>query len=331
MKTNLLIAALCGLLAASATAADLKAKQLAQYPPAIRQAVQALVGDGRLNEFERTVENGRPVFEGEFRRDGTVRNFTLAVDGMLISKQIFEKELPPPVAQTMHKHLADAQLGDLYWTDDDGDPAYFIEFTRGGAKGSLIIAPDGWLFGREVSLADLPGPVRQSVQKQLNGAVPARMERTDDGEEVAYEVTIEVNKRPRTRIYDEEGVLLAAEVGFADLPAAVQKAAQDRIGNNRLVRIFKSEEENVTYYEAIFVQGGLKHAVTVVEDGRLVSLQIPPGDAPGEVQKAIRDQNAFLVRLEQNFEPGGSNTFDVLLRARGKPIRLELKSDGTAK
>ncbi len=331
MKTSLLTALLLGLLNVSAAAAELKGKQLAQFPIAVRQAVQALVGDGRLNELERAIENGRPVFEGEFRRDGVVRNFTLAVDGMLISKQVLEKELPAPVAQTVRKQLADAQLGELYWTDEDGDPAYFIEFTRGGVKGSLIIAPDGWLSAREISLAELTGPVRQAVQKQLNGAVPSRVERADDGEELTFEVTLEVNKRPRTWIFAEDGELLAVEVGFADLPAAAQKATQDRLGNHRLVRIFKSDEEGVTYYEAVYVRGGMKHAVTVAGDGRVVGLQIPPGEAPVEVQKAMREQNAFLVRLEQNFEPDGSSSYDVLLRSRGKAIRLELKADGTAK
>lgn len=331
MKTCALSVLLPCLLATAVSAADLKAKQLAQFPPAVRQAAQALVGDGKLLDLERAIEHGRVVFEGEFRRDGTVRNFTLAPDGTLISKQVFEKELPAPVAQTLRAQLTDAQLGDLYWTNDDGDPAYHIELTRGGAKRSLTIAPDGWLAGREITPADLPVPVRQAVQQQLNGATPSSLERADDGEEVTFEVTVEINKRPRTWIFGEEGDLIAVEVNFPDLPVAVQKAIQDRQGNNRLAYVFKADEAGVTYYEATFVKGGLKHAVTVLNDGKVVSLQIPPGESPAAVQKAVRDQNAFLVRLEQNFEAGGGNTFDVLMRSRGKVIRLELKADGTAK
>lgn len=331
MKTSLPLTVLLLLLANSASAATPKAKQIAQIPPAVRQAAESLVGNGKLLDLERTMENGHLVFEGEFRRDGVVRNFTLAPDGMLISKQVFEKELPVPVAQTLRAQLADAQVGDLYWTNDDGDPAYYVEFTRGGVKRSLIIALDGWLSARELTSADLPAPVRQAVQKQLNGATPSRVERTDDSEEIVFEVTLEVNKRPRTWIFDDDGALLAVEVAFNDLPAAVQKGMQARMGNNRVVHVFKADEEGMTYYEAIYVQGGLKRAVTVLSDGELVSAQVPPGEAPAAVQKAIRDQNAFLVRLEQNFEAGGSNTFDVLLRARGKAIRLELKAAGTAK
>ncbi|NBV23527.1 MAG: hypothetical protein EBS05_16610 [Proteobacteria bacterium] len=330
MKANLIRIVLLSLLVVPATAAEPKGKKQALLPSAVRQSVLALVGDGRLNGIESATENGRPVFEGEFRRDGVVRNFTLASDGMLISKQVFEKELPTPVAQTLRAQLADAQLGDLYWVNDDGDPAYFAEFTRGGVKSSLIIAPDGWLVGRQLLAADLPAPVSAGVQKWLNGAPTTRIEQVDDGEEVTFEVTVEANNRTRLGIFDDSGTLVAGGVTFAEVPPAALKTIKDHLSNHRLVHIFRSEEDGVTFCEAFFVRGNLKHSVTVRADGLLVTAQIPPGEAPEPVQKALRAQNAFLVRLEQNFGPA-EGTFDVLMRAKGKPIRLELKSDGTPK
>lgn len=330
MKTYWLSIVLLGLFLDSTTAADGMGKRIAHLPPAVRQGVLALVGDGRLNDIENATENGRPVFEGELRRDGVVRNFTLAIDGMLIAKQVFEKELPAPVAQTLRAQLADAPLGELYWVNDDGDPAYVAELTRGGVKGSITIAPDGWLVGRVISLAELPAVVRAGVQKWLNGAAASRIEWADDGEEVTFEVTVEAIGRTRIGIFGEDGKLLAGGVNFAEVPPAAQKTIKERLRNNRLIHLFRSEEDGVTYCEAIFVRGNLKHSVTVRADGELVTAQIPPGEAPEAVQKALRDQNAFLVRLEQNFGPG-EGTFDVLMRAKGKGIRLELKADGTPK
>ncbi|NBR85399.1 MAG: hypothetical protein EB141_10255 [Verrucomicrobia bacterium] len=330
MKANLLRFGLLCLFTVTVNAADGKGKRLAQLPPAVRQAVLALVGDGRLNDIERATEHGQPVFEGEFRRDGVVRNFTLAADGMLISKQVFEKELPTPVDQTLRTQLADAQLGELYWMNDDGDPAYFAEITRGGVKSSLTIAPDGWLIGRQLLLAELPAAVRVGVQKWLNGAAAIRIERADDGEEVTFEVTVEAGGRTRLGIFDDDGTLTAGDVSYAEVPSAALKTIKERLRNNRLIHIFRSEEDGVTFCEAIFVRGNLKYSVTVRADGELVTAQIPPGEAPAPVQKALRDQNAFLVRLEQNFGVG-EGTFDALLRANGKAIRLELKADGTAK
>lgn len=330
MKNKLIVLTLSAWLAIRLDAAESMSKQLAGQPPAVRQTVQALVGDGKLISLERAFENGQSVFEGEFRRGGVVRSFTLSADGMVISKQIFEKELPVQVAQTLRAQLADAQPGELYWTNNDGDPAYYAELTRSGVKLSVIIAPDGWLSACETTLAELPAPVREAVQKQLNGATPSRIERTDDGEETAYDVTEEVARRPRTWSFSEDGTLLAVEVSFPELPAAAQKAVQERLGSHRLIHIIKSDEDGATYYETTFVRGGLKHALTVLADGKLISAQIPPGEAPSAVQKALREQNAFLVRLEQDFGDDGSS-FDVLLRARRKAIRLELKSDGTVK
>ncbi len=329
MKTNLLLTALLVLLAASLTAAEPKGKRLAQLPPAVRQAVESLVGDGKLTDIERTVENGHTVFEGEFRRDGVVRGFTLAPDGMLVSKQAFEKELPAAVAQTLRAQLADAQLGDLYWTNDDGDPAFYAEFTRGGAKRSLTIAPDGWLSAREITLADLPGPVRQSITAELKGATPTRIERGDDAHEVTFDVTIEVANRTRSLIFAEDGKLVATEVPFIEVPQAAQKTIQQRQAGGRLVHIFKWEDDGETYFEATFVRGGQKRTCTAQADGTLVSAQLPLAEAPAPVQKAVREQNAFVVRLEQHFEDADSY-FEVILRARGKPAKLELKPDGTA-
>ncbi len=330
MKTKLILFALSVAMVSPLIAGEPNAKRLAQLPVAVRQTTQALVGDGRLMDIERTMENGRPVFEGEFRRDGVTRGFTLAADGMLISKQVFEKELPSAVAQTLRAQLADAQLGEIYWTNDDGDPAYAVEFTRGGAKRSLTIAPDGWLSAREIAVADLPNEVRRAVEAELKGATPTHVERTDDGAEVTFDVTIEAAKRPRTLIFNERGALTATEIPSLEMPAEVQKTIQPRLIGARLIHVFKAEEDGDTYFEATYVKGGLKHTATALADGTLVSVQLPLTEVPATVQKAIREQKAFVVRLEQIFEDGESS-FEVLLRSRGKITKLELKPDGSAK
>ena len=328
MKTKFLVTGLAMLLATSATAATPKAKALAQIPPTVRQAAESLVGDGKLLDLERTIENGHTVFEGEFRRDGVVRSFTLAPDGMLISKQLFEKELPPSVAQTLRAQLGEAKLGDIYWTNDDGDPAFYVELTRRDMKRSLTIAPDGWLAAREVTLADMPGPARQAITPELKGATPTRIERGDDGHEVTFDVTIEVAKRTRSLIFAEDGKLLAAEVSWLDVPPPAQLTIQKRQAGGRLVVVFKWEDDGEAYFEATFVRGSHKRTCTTQADGTLVSAQLPLAEAPAPVQKAVHDRNAFVVRLEQHFDDGDAY-FEAVLRVRGKPLRLEIKPDGT--
>lgn len=327
MKIRLVLIGLTVSLTISLNAATPKTKQLAQIPLVIRQAAESLVGDGKLLELERTFENGRIVYEGELRRDGTERSFTLAVDGMLISRQVFEKELPAAVAKTMRANLGDAQLGELYWTNNDGDPAYYVELLRGGVKRSLTIAPDGWLSAREVSLAEVPNPARQSITTELKGATPTRIERGDDAHEITYEVTIEVAGRQRSLIFTEQGKLLATEVSWLDVPPAAQKTIQQRQANARLIHIFKWVDDGDSYFEASFVRNGLKRSCTTQADGTLVSAQQPLAEAPSPVQKAVRDRNAFVVRLEQHFDEGNSY-FEAILRVSGKPLKLELKPDG---
>lgn len=302
-----------------------------QLPPAVRQAVQALVGDGKVLDVERTIENGRPVFEGEYRQDGVVRGFTFTPDGTLISRQVFEKELPPAVAQTLRAQLAGATLGDLYWTNDEGNPAYYAEFTRGADKRSVSIAPDGWLTAREVKLNELPAAVAQAVRQTLNGAAPTHIDRTDEGGgEVTLDVAVENAGRSRTWIFSASGKLEATELTLGDVPAAAQKELLARLGTARLVHVFKFEDEGESYFEATFVKAGQHHAATVHADGTLVSEVIPLAAAPSAVQKAVRDKGGFLVKLELQHDDAG-DYFEASLRKAGKLTRVELLPSGAVR
>lgn len=331
MRTYLSVAALLAALAVSVSAADLKTKKAAPLPPAVRQAVLALVGDGKLLDVERTIENGRPVFEGEYRQNGVLRSFTFTPDGMLIARQVFEQELPPAVAQTLRAQLAGATLGDIYWTNDEGNPAYYAEFTRGPEKRGVTIAPDGWLAAREVALNELPASVAQGIRKTLNGAVPTRIDRSDEGGgEVTFDVTVESGARSRTWIFSADGKLDAIELALNDTPAAAQKELLARLGTARLVHVFKFEDEGESYFEATFVKSGQHHAATAHADGTLVSEVMPLGAAPPAVQKAVRDAGGFLVKLELQHDDAG-DYFEASLRRTGKLTRIELKPDGSAR
>lgn len=331
MKTIPLALALLAAFAVSASAAAAKAKKAAPLPPAVRQAVQALVGDGKLLDVERTVENGRPVFEGEYRQDGTLRSFTFTPDGMLISRQVFEKELPPAVAQTLRAQLAGATPGDLYWTNDDGNPAYYAELTRGAEKRSATLAPDGWLTAREVKVNELPASVAQAIRTTLNGVVPTHIDRADEGGgDVTFDVTVESAGRSRTWMFSADGKLEATELSLSDVPAAAQKELLARLGTARLVHVFKFEDEGESYFEATFVKSGQHHAATAHADGTLVSEVMPLGTAPPAVRKAVRDKSGFLVKLELQHDDAG-DYFEASLRKAGKLTRLEFQPDGSAR
>lgn len=188
MKTKLLLLALSAALVSPLIAADTNAKRLAQLPTSVRQAAQALVGDGRLMDIERTVENGHTVFEGQFRRDGVVRGFTLAADGMLISKQVFEKELPPAVAQTLRTQLAEAQLGEIYWTNDDGDTYFEATYVKGGLKHAVTTLADGTLVSLQLPLTEVPAAVLKAIRERK--AFVVRLEQIIEDDESTYEVLL---------------------------------------------------------------------------------------------------------------------------------------------
>ena len=224
--------------------------------------------------------------------------------------------------------LGDGQLGEIDWSNDDGDPVFAIEFTRGGVKRSFAVAPDGWLVAREIALEELPVVVRRAVEFELKGVVPKEIQRGDDGLEISYDVTVDVGGQARTLNFSDEGKLTGTQIALNEVPAAALKTLQPRLAGARLVSVSKSVDDDDTYYEAVFVKAGQHHSATVTADGTLASVQLPLAAAPAGVQKTIREQGGFLARLEQVFEDGEEH-FQALLRVKGKAVELELKADGS--
>ncbi len=311
----------------SSGAAEPRPKRLAQLPPPVRQTIDALVGDGRLLDLERTEEKGQAVYEGEFRRDGKVRGFAVAVDGMLTARQLFEEELPAEVQRTLRAQLADTKPGAIYWTNDDGDPAYFAEFTRAGVGRSLTIAPDGWLSAREMSLAELPEPVRLAAARELKGASPVRIDRVDDGLEISFDITLPGPGGERTVSFDPAGNLVAEEISASELPPAARKRIDEHRAGARAAGLFKWQDDGETFFEAVFVRNGTRHGCTVLGDGSLASTLLPLSQAPAPVRKAVEERRGFVVRIEHH-RGEGENYFEVRLRAEGKTRRLEFHPDG---
>jgi hypothetical protein len=169
------------------------------------------------------------------------------------------------------------------------------------------------------------------VRQTLNGAVPTHIDRTDEGSgEVTFDVAVENAGRSRTWIFSASGKLEAVELALSDTPAAAQKTLQAQVAAARLVHVFKFEDEGESYFEATFVKAGQQHAATVHADGTLVSEVIPLAAAPSAVQKAVRANGGFLVKLELQHDDAG-DYFEASLRKAGKLTRLELKLDGTVR
>jgi len=331
MKTNptskLAATFACLLVALSLFGAPLPGRRLANLPAPVRETIRKEIGSGRVEEVTRTNENGGVVYEVDLNQGGLTRSLTIAADGRLTARQVFLNELPPAVQQTIRAQTTGGKVENIYWANDDGEPAYAVEFTRGKDKRGLTVALDGWLEAREVLFAELPLAVQKAVREQLKGATPTHIDRSDEDGEVTFEVTAEANGRARSWFFNHDGKLTGEPVELEEVPAAAQKLLRDRIGGGRLVRTLKSREEGETYYEATYVRAAAKHACTVSADGNLESEELPLAELPEAARKTVAAKlsGAHLGKIEH--DPAGGE-FTVQFRREGKAEQLIVTGEG---
>lgn len=318
--------------AVAVRAADPKAgKKLAALPPAARQTVLAQKGDGRIEDVNRTTEDGEVVYEVDIKRDGIERSFTVAADGRLVSRQVFLNELPPALQAAVRRQAGADKLGEIVWVGDFGDPFFSVETERAGAKRTFSLAPDGHLLAVQVMLEETPAAVRKTITSELAGAKIEELERTEDDDgTVTYQVTASKDGKKREFSVGVAGQLVAEQIELASAPAEAQKAIRERAVNARLERVEKSTEDGETLFEASVIRGGLRHTFIVGADGALQSERARLNDLAAAVQKTVKEQStgAFLVRVDKVYDDGEAH-FQIETRKDGKRIAFNVSPDGT--
>jgi len=279
----------------------LQNRTLARLPGAVRQTVVSVLGSARLQDVVLTNENGRWLYEVEMRQRGQDRAFTVAADGSLLSRQMFMNELPVAIRQAIQRETAGEQVQEIYWTNEEGAPAYFVEFLKSEQNRTLTVAPDGWVMARQVGLPDTPAPVQAAIWEALHGRAPRQVDRASDGDEITYEVYETASDKERLWIFNQDGSVAAEPVEWEAMPAAARATLDRESSGSRVVHLFKLRQEGTPLYEAAVVRDELRHVCTVDGDGRIVSEELPLKALPEPVWKSIVDQagGRFLLTIEK--------------------------------
>ena len=95
--------------------------KLAAVPPAVRQAIREQLPTGRPDAIERTVEDGRVIYEVNITRAGTERYFTVSEEGKLLTLQVRLDETPAAVQKTIQDHLGTDHLGQVNRTEEHSE------------------------------------------------------------------------------------------------------------------------------------------------------------------------------------------------------------------
>jgi len=247
-------------------------------------------------------------------------------------KTILIQDVPSAARKTIQTEQGHAALGEIQLGEEDGKKTYTVNLTEDGHERELIVAEDGTLLSKEVTLEETPPPVRNTIQGQLRQGSLESIEKTLDDDEINYEVTMTAKDgTERSFTVGVDGKLLSVQTTLAEVPAPVRKAIESGIGTGKLESIDHMFEDDGTSYYVEFSREGKVRDLSVGEDGRLQSMQVFLSETPAAVQSTIKDKlgSGQIVRIDRSFEQrNGVFPYEIEGRKDGKPFNFSVGPRG---
>lgn len=298
-------------------------------PPVVRKTAEAETGRGRIVDAERTMEDGEAVYDVTIRYGPLFeRNITIALDGTLLSRQVFPVMLPAAVRSTVATFERFGQIGDIYLSFEDGDTNYAVEVHQGKSKRFFTVALDGTHEATQVHMEEIPETVQRAIRAQAAGGNVFHIDRSEvDGGRVFNALMIKDGKR-RTISIDADGAVVGLQVFLAEIPAQCQMGVTKQAAGAKIAYIERSVEEGQLVFDVTTVNSsGRKREFIVGNDGKLLSTVVPLAEVPAVVKNAIRDNTmgGRIVRVEK---PAGETGYDVEVERNGKKRTISVSADG---
>jgi hypothetical protein len=240
---------------------------LEETPAAVRTMIQRVVGAGKIERIDKTLDDGKTSFEVSMERDGRSRDFTVSNDGVLTSYEMSFEELPALIRKTVQASIAANQIERVDRTFNSGELEYDVQFTTNGETRVLTVGTNGVLSRIEVGLKETPAAVRQAIQAQLRGWKLGDIDKTIEEGEVTYEVTAKKGRASREFTIDPNGKLLSETVELAEVPEAARKIIQGKVGSGKIARIERSYDEGKVSFDVESKKDGKPFDFSVVADG----------------------------------------------------------------
>lgn len=248
------------------------------------------------------------------------------------SKSVSLQQIPAAARRTIQDESGRATLGEIQPGEEDGKKTYTVNLTEDGHERELVVAEDGTLLSKEVTLEETPPPVRLTIQAQLRQGTLESIARTTDQDDIDYEVTM-TNKDGTERSFTVglDGKLLSVETTLAEAPAPVRKAIETGIGSGKLESIDHMFDEDGNSYYVEFSREGKVRDLSVAEDGKLQSLEVFLSETPPAVQKTINEKLGTnrIIRIDRSFEEhNGGFPYEIEARKDGKPFNFSVGPRG---
>ena len=234
------------------------------------------------------------------------------------SRKVKLADLPQAVRKEIRVQLPKGRPDEIQRTDEDGRIFYEVNITKDGVERYFSVSDEGKLLTLQVLLTEAPAEVQKTITVQLGTDVLGQINRSDDHGDFIYEIEAKHGDKTRSFTVSAGGKLLTLQMELSAVPDSVQRVIKAHIGEHKLGKITRNEEEADVVFEVELIKGGKEFTFTVAAGGLIVSEQIALADAPGEVQTAIKQKlgDAKLLWLERADEDG-EVTFNIGTRKAG--------------
>jgi uncharacterized membrane protein YkoI len=239
---------------------------LNEVPPAVQAAIKNLVANDRLDEIDRTVDDGETAYTASIISNGKEHDATFKEDGTLTDQEMEMSDLPLPVQTAINAITENGKLQSLERSTENGETTYIADMNEAGQDRSYTFTEDGTLSNKEMAMADLPPVVQSAVKGVLAQGKLGDIEMSvdpDDG--TTYAVTISKGGQDRDYTFSDTGTLLSQEVALAEVPPAVQATIATMLGTGK-----------VTQIDLSFDDGGRSFEVEGNKDGQEIDFDVGP-------------------------------------------------------
>ena len=124
---------------------------LEETPAAVQKTIAAQVGKATLGDVFKTFDDDGISYDATVTEKGRDRDFTVAENGRLVSRQVFLAELPPPAQKTIAESIGNGKVLriDHVFEKKKGVFPFEIEGRRDGQAFDFSVGPKGAFLGMD--------------------------------------------------------------------------------------------------------------------------------------------------------------------------------------
>jgi hypothetical protein len=134
----------------------------------VQKTVQAQLAGWDITGINKNLAETEVSFDVEASKDGRERSFNVDNNGVLSSVDMTLTETPAAVQTAIKTEIADGTVQSITENIDPDGNSYDVEaVTKGGARKTFSVAPDGRLLSVGVPLEQVPPGARRTITAKI--------------------------------------------------------------------------------------------------------------------------------------------------------------------